>query len=256
MPERPANDGKPWTRDELIVAFDLYCRTPFQRTKASNPEVKGTASLLRRTPAAVARKLGNFGAFDPQLKERGIGGLPHVSQLDREVWNEFHRDWNALVEEARRLRNLLGEIFPDEEACARPSGPSERLQVARARIHQAFFRDAVLSAYGSRCCITGLMVRECLVASHVVPWARREETRSDPTNGLCLSATFDRLFDAGLITVTDGLTVRVSEELRAMRDPPCCELISCYHDRRIQQPSRFAPKLEYLTWHRSNVFQG
>jgi putative restriction endonuclease len=58
----------------LILAFELYCRIPFQRTKATDPRVKKLAGVLGRTPASVARKPGNFGAFDPQLAARNISG--------------------------------------------------------------------------------------------------------------------------------------------------------------------------------------
>jgi hypothetical protein len=30
--------GKLWTRDETLVAFNLYCRTPFGRLHARSPE--------------------------------------------------------------------------------------------------------------------------------------------------------------------------------------------------------------------------
>ena len=75
MGARPNNDGQPWTREQLILAFELYCRIPFQRTKANDSRVKELAGLLGRTPASIARKLGNFGAFDPQLAARDISGL-------------------------------------------------------------------------------------------------------------------------------------------------------------------------------------
>lgn len=52
------NYGAPWTRKELILAFDLYCRIPFKKTNASNPEVQRLASLIDRTPASVARNWG------------------------------------------------------------------------------------------------------------------------------------------------------------------------------------------------------
>ena len=29
--------GKPWSRDETLAAFNLYCRTPFGRLHARNP---------------------------------------------------------------------------------------------------------------------------------------------------------------------------------------------------------------------------
>ena len=84
------------------MAFELYCRIPFQKTKANNPAVSGLAGLMGRTPASVARKLGNFGAFDPALQKVDIKGLTHTSKLDREIWDEFHADWNGLVWESNR----------------------------------------------------------------------------------------------------------------------------------------------------------
>ena len=84
--------GVLWSRDESILAFELYCRTPFQKTKANNPAVRELASVLGRTPASVARKLGNFGAFDPALQRVDIKGLTHTSRLDKEIWDEFHAD--------------------------------------------------------------------------------------------------------------------------------------------------------------------
>lgn len=202
--------GTLWSREESILAFELYCRIPFQKTKADNPAVNELAALLGRTPASVARKLGNFGAFDPALQRLQIKGLTHTSKLDREIWNEFHADWNGLVWEAAQLRGKLGHTPFLEELVRPPTGPSERKKLTKQRAHQSFFRDAVLSSYEWTCCVTGLTIRECLIASHIVPWSEDETFRTDPTNGLCLSATFDRLFDTGLMTVTDDLIVRFS----------------------------------------------
>lgn len=89
--------GTTWNREELILAFELYCRIPFQKTKANNPEVIDLARIIGRTPASVARKLGNFGAFDPALQNLKIKGLTHNSKMDREIWHEFHADWNGLT---------------------------------------------------------------------------------------------------------------------------------------------------------------
>ncbi len=92
----PEKYGTLWTREELILAFGLYCRVPFKKTKANNPDIIELAMLLKRSPASVARKLGNFGSFDPELQKQQISGLGHASKLDREIWDEFHRDWNQL----------------------------------------------------------------------------------------------------------------------------------------------------------------
>src|SRR5437763_1724379 len=95
--------GTLWTRDEQILALYLYCQIPFKKTKTNNPEVIELANLLGRTPASVARKLGNFGAFDPLLAAQGITGLAHGSKADEAIWNEFRNDWERLVSESQKL---------------------------------------------------------------------------------------------------------------------------------------------------------
>lgn len=247
--------GALWHREESLLAFELYCRIPFQKTKANNPVVRELAGLLGRTPASVARKLGNFGAFDPALQKVDIKGLTHTSKLDREIWDEFHADWNALVWEANLLRTKFGQTRPVDHAFRPPGGPSETIRLTKQRVHQAFFREAVLSSYESTCCVTGLAVGECLIASHIVPWSEDERLRTDPTNGLCLSATFDRLFDAGLMTVTIDLVVRFSSHIMKSQNSVNRELLFCYHDQPLRKPHRFLPCTERLEWHRKNRFK-
>jgi hypothetical protein len=246
--------GEPWTRDELILAFELYCRIPFKKTKASTPAVQDLASLLGRSPASVARKLGNFGAFDPELQKRNITGLTHFSRLDREVWDEFNADWSGLVFEAYRLKASLVPSDTTEHPQKQPSGPSERMRMSKQRIHQAFFRDTVLSNYEGRCCITGLNVTQCLIASHIVPWSQAEQYRVDPTNGLCLSATFDRLFDAGLVGIDSDLKVCLSSKLQSSQEKTIIQMIQPYHGRPILKPHRFLPSSQHLEWHFNNIF--
>ena len=256
----PQKYGELWTRQELILAFDLYCRIPFRKTKANNPDVIELAKLLGRSPASVARKLGNFGSFDPELQKQHIKGLVHAGKLDAEVWDEFNSNWNRLVLEANRLRADFGaEVELQQEVDADisvPHGASESEAIRKTRIHQAFFRDAILSSYEETCCITGQRIPECLVASHIVPWSVSEQHRADPRNGLCLSATFDRLFDRGLTTVSENLEVVISARLRKVDDRKIHDMISKYHGLPIVRPVRFLPSPAHLEWHRSNVFQG
>lgn len=256
MEPRPRNDRQPWSRNDLILAFDLYCRIPFQRTKATEPRVRELAKLLHRTPASDARKLGNFGAFDPHLAARNISGLTHGSKLDKAVWDEFHADWSGLVERAQQLRQqYMSSTNQDSKIQTPPDGPSERIVTAKQRLHQSFFREAILSSYNSRCCITGLPVVECLVAGHILPWSVDERRRADPTNGLCLSATFERLFDAGLLCIEPDYTVCVSPRLHLLRDHAVTTLLLAYHGKQIALPARFPPCLDCLRWHRNHRFK-
>jgi putative restriction endonuclease len=259
MVDRPLQYGALWTREELILAFGLYCRIPFKKTKANNPAVIELATLLNRSPASVARKLGNFGSFDPELRKQQVKGLIHVGKLDGQIWEEFHNDWNRLVLEERRLRDELGlnpaSPLEAEEDFIQPQGPSEKEIIRRARIHQAFFRATVLSSYDETCCVTGLRITQCLIASHIRPWSTDAQFRTDPRNGLCLSATFDRLFDCGLMTISDDLHVVISQRLRKSGEKRVAELISEFHGAPIIRPRRFLPFPAHLEWHRANVFK-
>ena len=77
---------------------------------------------------------------------------------------------------------------------------TERDAIVKARIGQGKFREQLLDKYGA-CIISGVDISKALVASHIKPWAvSTNEERISVNNGLLLSATFDRLFDSGLIT--------------------------------------------------------
>jgi putative restriction endonuclease len=66
-----------WTREELIVAFNLYCKIPFGRIHIRNPLIIELAKSIGRTPSAVSWKLANFARLDPALKKRNIAGATH-----------------------------------------------------------------------------------------------------------------------------------------------------------------------------------
>lgn len=54
-----------WNRDQLKLAYYLYCQLPFGKFHHRNPEVMKLATLIGRTPSAVAMKLSNFASLDP-----------------------------------------------------------------------------------------------------------------------------------------------------------------------------------------------
>jgi hypothetical protein len=263
----PERYGDDWSRDETILALYLYCQIPFSKTKAGNPEVIKLAALLGRTPASIARKLGNFGAFDPLLAKQGISGLTHTGKAARLIWEEFNNRWEALVEQsglllaslaqgAPRLENPRMTVGPSEETIiAPPDGPSERIARVSVRLFQSFFRRAVLSSYDSACSICGLDIRPLLTASHIKPWSVDESVRTDPQNGLCLCAIHDRAFDRGLVAVSDELRVIVAEDVLSSKQRFVQTALVNFHSTPLRMPKRFAPRQELLTWHRKNIFE-
>lgn len=89
---------KLWTREELILAINLYCKLPFGRLHRSNPEVIHLANLIGRTPNSVAYKLVNFASLDPSFsansKRHEIVTVKHFSALGRQ--NPFHSEGIAI----------------------------------------------------------------------------------------------------------------------------------------------------------------
>jgi 5-methylcytosine-specific restriction protein A len=89
-----------WTRDEVILALDLFLREGRQQLDAQHPKVLELSRLLNRlpihgpelreaefrNPAGVSMKLGNLLAVDPTYTGKG---LARGSRLEQEIWDEF-----------------------------------------------------------------------------------------------------------------------------------------------------------------------
>ena len=97
---------------------------------------------------------------------------------------------------------------------------------------------------------------ELLVASHIVPWREDVSNRTNPKNGLLLSALHDRAFDRGLITLDGDFRVVVSENRALTDDAYFAESIGRFAGRPIRLPEKFAPGAEFLAYHRERVFMG
>ena len=248
-----------WTREQLKLAFYLYCQLPFGKLHSRNPEIIHLAGLIGRTPSAVAMKLVNFASLDPAITSTGRKGLDGASNLDREIWGEFHADWEKLAVECELLRRNLDVGAPiideaDEQLMPEDFTGETRRVVTEQRIKQNFFRRAVLSSYRGRCCMSGLSEPRLLIASHIVPWSKDKANRLNPSNGLCLSAIHDRAFDKGLITLTDDFKIIVSEELKLRDELFIKEVLLPLNGRTIEPPERFAPQAEFVSWHRNKLF--
>ncbi|PWB68427.1 restriction endonuclease [candidate division GN15 bacterium] len=255
--------GSLWSRDELVLALYLYCQIPFSKTKANNKDVISLAMILKRTPSSVARKLGNFGAFDPGLAKRGISGLAHVSKVDKEIWDKYSGNWDRLVADSESIlqrANAVSLVAQEEHGdlsmnLSLPSGPSAAAREVETRLHQTFFRRSVLASYEVSCCVRRLNIAALLVASHIIPWSVREETRADPRNGLCMCSLHDRAFDRGLLGIDSALRIAISRTALRSRCAFAEIALASFNGEQVRMPKRFAPKAEYLTWHYDHVYE-
>ncbi|MBI2338770.1 MAG: HNH endonuclease [Deltaproteobacteria bacterium] len=248
-----------WTREELILAFNLYCKISFGSIHNRNPQIIELAKAIDRTPSAVSWKLANFARLDPSLKKRNIKGASHGSKGEEEIWEEFNDNWEKLAFESERF--LAGafhkpiEQVTDIKTDDLPREGKERETIVRARVNQQFFRKAVLSAYDFKCCITGLPVVDLLNASHIVPWSVDEKNRVNPRNGLCLNVLHDRAFDRGLMTITAEFEIRLSKVLlHDKSDKATRDFFLDYKGQKMNLPNRFVPDATFLKHHNDHIF--
>jgi DNA (cytosine-5)-methyltransferase 1 len=253
-----------WTPEQLKLAFYLYCQLPFGKLHHRNPQIVELAKLIGRTSSALAMKLVNFASLDPTIRASGRSGLGNASALDKEVWNEFHADWERLVVECQRIRAALegeeglGSEAPrdvsDDFAIADYTGET-RQAIVQQRIKQDFFRRAVLSSYRGRCCVSGVSDSRLLVASHIIPWRQDKANRLNPSNGLCLSAIHDKAFDKYLFSLTDDNRIVLSNQLKASKDTFLREVFWPIEDRPIDLPERFSPEPALMRNHRETMLR-
>lgn len=258
VPNNIMNSGR-WTKEQIKLAFHLYCQLPYGRIYGSNKEIVALAKIIGRTPDAVAMKMLNLASLDPAITSTGRVGLGNASALDREVWDEFHADWERLALECQVLRSNLEQNFPEEDADETALMPEDftgetRRVLTEQRIKQHFFRRAVLSSYRGRCCMSGLTEPRLLVASHIVPWSKDKANRLNPSNGLCLSAIHDKAFDKGLITLTDDFKIVISEVLKRRDEIFIKNTFLPLSGKQIELPERFTPSIEFISHHRRSLF--
>ncbi|QDT15067.1 EVE domain-containing protein [Alienimonas californiensis] len=105
----------PWTRDELILAMDLYVRNGRKHVRKSDPrviELSETVNALPvyppevrsasfRNPTGVAMKVSNFQAFDPDYEGDGLRAAGAATEA---VWSEFYHHPDRLAEAANAVR--------------------------------------------------------------------------------------------------------------------------------------------------------
>lgn len=105
--------------------------------------------------------------------------------------------------------------------------------------------------------MTGLAVRDLLVASHILPWGTHPEHRLNIRNGICLSRLHDAAFDGGFITFDDSLQLILSTRLKSeLPQRAVAENFGAYAGQALHFPKDAAlPEPAFLTEHRAKIFE-
>jgi len=249
-----------WTREELIVAFNLYLTIEFGKSHSRNPDVKRLAEIIGRTPGAISRRLGNFASIDPFHQQRGVKGLDHGKRQVQPIWDEFFENKEELLfqseeilaqKEDTPLRSKYKDILED----LKDLKGETVLREVKTRINQCVFRKIVLTNYSYKCAITGIDIPELLHASHIIPWSKSEEHRLSPENGICFSALYDKAFDKGLIGINTDLKIMFSETLKKKNKTEYYQkYFASIENQEILKAKKYLPKKEFLEHHLDTIF--
>lgn len=250
-----------WTREELILAFNLYLKIPFGKMHSTNKEVIHLANLIGRTPNSIALRLVNFASVDPVLKARGIKGMDGGTKIVQPIWDEFFHNQEELVflseqilaqKENISIENKYQDVLFDLKDL---KGETAIRQV-KTRVNQSVFRQMVLANYSSKCAITGIDIPQLLFASHIIPWSANEKERLNPENGICLSPLYDKAFDKGLIGVNTNYEIIISTELKKKKETIFySNHFAPIENIKITEPVKYLPRKEFLEFHLDTIFQ-
>lgn len=251
---------KLWTKEELLIVFNLYFKIPFGKMHHGTPEVIEVAKLIGRTPNAVAMRLGNFAHHDPYHQARGVKGLSGGARQCQPIWDEYNLNNEELLFQSEQIlasyRGLSLEIDHETEK-ERSAIGEDKLRVVKTRVNQSLFRQMILSSYSNTCAISGIDIPELLFASHIIPWSKNKKERLNPSNGICLSAIYDVAFDKGLIAIKPDYSIILSQRIMEKQTKKYYnKYFKPINDLKINLPERYEPQKEFLEWHLDNVFRG
>ncbi len=145
--------------------------------------------------------------YDNLLKSGLNGPVQHVldlsnnTQLDDYIGSVVDGHGQALINKIDAEVRAARTVF-------------EKEAVVKSRLGQSDFRNGLIAKYKSQCVICGIEDKRLLIASHIIPWIKCENSQKlDVHNGLLLCANHDILFDRHLITFDETGALVLSPSL-------------------------------------------
>jgi putative restriction endonuclease len=148
----------------------------------------------------------------------------------------FIAGWDA---DSLKANVSFGE--PNLQITGPPANEMERryaLRTVKQRLHQASFREAVITAYNGRCALSGLPEPLLLDAAHII--ADRDDEFGQPVvpNGIPLSKIHHAAFDAHLIGIDPDFRLHVADRLLVQTDGPMLEALKRLDKGTLHMPHR------------------
>lgn len=115
-----------WSRDELILALDLYFKVNPNHTSEKHPAIIELSDILNslpihplsghgekfRNPNGVYMKLCNFLRLDPEYEGTG---LTRGGKLEEMIWNDFANDKPGLQKIATAIKSAIADVPPPSD---------------------------------------------------------------------------------------------------------------------------------------------
>jgi putative restriction endonuclease len=189
----------------LFAGFDLQRHRTFT---TGSPSVQIDRQELRRAETeglSFHRKSND---------EIAVGVRPDMFMayaMNAQMLHRYGRESNVL-----RLLNQAVHEPPSPQEVEPLSAARQRVVTEVSRLSRAAdFRQRVLFAYGNRCAVTRVQLR-LVDAAHILP-VGAPGSSDDVRNGIALSPTYHRAFDAGLIYLNEQLRMLLnSAQLHAL----------------------------------------
>jgi putative restriction endonuclease len=143
--------------------------------------------------------------------------------------------------DGRALKARVAFGFANQDPLAPPKNAVERryaLRAVKQRLHQASFREAVITAYNGRCAVSRLPEPLLLDAAHIVEDKHEKLGQPVVPNGIPLSKIHHAAFDAHLIGIDPDYRLHVSERLLVQKDGPMLDALKHLDGGTIHLPSR------------------
>lgn len=243
--------------------FATYSALPAHLTWETFGEENGAATFDEMV-ARISRY--RRGPIDVHADQVGCLVLLEPFFLEEAEWIAPPADWARNIVRGKTYDSDFGEgaiVWSRVQLALARRGAAERAiaedrygkpMLVLPRLGQGAFRLLVTDAYQRRCAVTGERTLPVLDAAHIRPYAELGPHRLE--NGMLLRKDLHALFDAGYVTVTPSLELRVSrrirEEFENGRDYYALEGTSV----RPPLPPAPPPSPEYLEWHGDSVFRG
>ncbi|MFV2002172.1 MAG: HNH endonuclease [Paracoccaceae bacterium] len=244
----PDNDLK----DHFFAVFDLASLWTFERTiPRSGPSGRAFETSLRNSDGRPMSGGANTSAVR-SLSEIDFAAIVKYGLSPAHESQNFPRA-GELPDGTTGHLDGFGETSDAFEHAPLAEFRPEILTSRKFR--DASFARQVKAAYGARCAISGLSLRNGggrpeVEAAHIRPV--KYDGPDSVRNGIALSGTLHWMFDRGLISIAEDLRILVSHN--NVPDEAARRLIAPGQVLLVPSDPRLRPHPEYLRFHREEIF--